>query len=131
MELQERINVLIQGVELAQKAGALTLDDAAIAKKAIDVINQGVAYKEALTVLVQIVEKGQKKGVYTLRDAYLLFIAADNFESSIPAPAPAPVQTSAPTTAQTPPITIQPVEEEPVAENHAPGKKTSKKKESN
>ena len=27
MELQERINVLIQGAELAQKAGVLSLDE--------------------------------------------------------------------------------------------------------
>ena len=39
MELQERISVLVQGVELAQKAGALTLDDAYMAKQAINALN--------------------------------------------------------------------------------------------
>ena len=91
MELQERINVLTQGAELAQKAGALTLDDAYIAKKAIDAIKQNVALKEAMTILVQTAEKGQKKGSYTLRDAHLLYLASENFESSIPMPAPQPI----------------------------------------
>ena len=83
MELQERINVLIQGVELAQKAGALSLDESYYAKQAIDALNKGVSLKEAFEVLIQVITIGQKKGVYTLRDSYLLYIAVDNYESLI------------------------------------------------
>lgn len=88
MELQERINVLIQGVELAQKAGALSLDESYYAKQAIDALNKGVSLKEAFEVLIQVITIGQKKGVYTLRDSYLLYIAVDNYESLIETPVP-------------------------------------------
>ena len=101
MELQERINVLIQGVELAQKAGVLTLDEAYYAKQAIDALKKGVSLKEAFEVLIQVITIGQKKGVYTLRDSYLLYLAIDNYESAITPPAPQvqqPVQQPAPQT---------------------------------
>lgn len=88
MELQERINVLIQGVELAQKAGALSLDESYYAKQAIDALKKGVSLKEAFEVLIQVITIGQKKGVYTLRDSYLLYIAVDNYESIIETPVP-------------------------------------------
>ena len=88
MELQERINVLIQGVELAQKAGALSLDESYYAKQAIDALKKGVSLKEAFEVLIQVITIGQKKGVYTLRDSYLLYIAVDNYESLIETPVP-------------------------------------------
>jgi hypothetical protein len=88
MELQERINVLIQGVELDQKAGVLSLDEAYYAKQAIDALKKGVSLKEAFEVLIQVITIGQKKGVYTLRDSYLLYLAIDNYESAITPPAP-------------------------------------------
>lgn len=88
MELQERINVLIQGVELAQKAGVLSLDESYYAKQAIDALKKGVSLKEAFEVLIQVITIGQKKGVYTLRDSYLLYIAVDNYESLIETPVP-------------------------------------------
>ena len=88
MELQERINVLIQGVELAQKAGALSLDESYYAKQAIDALKKGVSLKEPFEVLIQVITIGQKKGVYTLRDSYLLYIAVDNYESLIETPVP-------------------------------------------
>ena len=88
MELQERINVLIQGAELAQKAGVLSLDEAYYAKQAIDALKKGVSLKEAFEVLIQVITIGQKKGVYTLRDSYLLYIAVDNYESLIETPVP-------------------------------------------
>lgn len=97
MELQERISVLVQGVELAQKAGALTLDDAYMAKQAINALNNNLSHKEAFEILIKTVTIGQKKGVYTLRDAYLIYLAADNYESVLPQPRPAPAP--APTTA--------------------------------
>ena len=90
MDLQERINVLTQGAELAQKNGALTLNDAYYAKQAIDALNNNVSHKEAFEILIKIATTGQKKGVYSLKDAYLLYLAVENYESVIPVP----VQTS-------------------------------------
>ena len=93
MELQERINVLTQGAELAQKNGVLTLNDAYYAKQALDALKNNVSHKEAFEILVKIINQGQKKGVYALRDSYLLYLALDNYDSVIPtvaAPEPAP-----------------------------------------
>lgn len=90
MDLQERINVLTQGVELAQKGGVLTLDEAYYAKQAIDALKNNVSLKPALEILLKLVIGAQKKGVYTLRDAYVLYLASDNIDSVIPAPQPAP-----------------------------------------
>lgn len=103
MELQERINVLTQGAELAQKNGVLTLNDAYYAKQALDALKNNVSHKEAFEILVKIINQGQKKGVYALRDSYLLYLALDNYESVIPVPAvpaadPAPQTTGKRTT---------------------------------
>ena len=70
MELQERINVLIQGAELAQKAGVLSLDEAYYAKQAIDALKNGISLKDAFEVLIQVITIGEKKGVYGLRDSH-------------------------------------------------------------
>ena len=103
MELQERINILTQGAELAQKNGALTLDDAYYAKQAIDALKNNTSHKAAIDILIKIVNTGQKKGVYTLRDAHLLYLALENIESVIPVPV----------------VQAQPVPE-PVVEKKAP-----------
>lgn len=111
MDLQERINVLFQGAELAQKAGALTIDDAYIAKKAMDALRNNVAYREAFTILGDIAEKGQKAGVFSLKDAFLLYSAISGYEQVIPnempiqEPQPAPQQ--APQTPQAEPEPVQ------------------------
>ena len=86
MELQERINILIQGAEIAQKNGALTLDDAYYAKQAVDALKNNVSHKAAFDILIKIANTGQKKGVYTLRDAHLIYLATENIESAIPVP---------------------------------------------
>lgn len=96
MELQERIAVLIQGVELAQKKGALTLDDAYYAKQAVDALKNNVSLRNAFSIINKIVNIGQKGGAYSLRDSYYLYLALDNYESVISIPAPVPVQTPTP-----------------------------------
>lgn len=95
MDLNERINVLTQGAEIAQKNGALTLDEAYYAKQAIDALKNNTAHKTAFDILIKIAINAQKKGVYSLRDAHVLYLASENIESVIPAPAPAPVQQDA------------------------------------
>ena len=90
MELQERINVLKQGAEIAQRNGVLTLDEAYYAKQALDALANNTAYVEAFGILSKVAAIGQKKGVYTLKDAYLLYLATTNYESVIPQPQPQP-----------------------------------------
>jgi hypothetical protein len=102
MELQDRINVLIQGAEIAQKGGALTLDEAYIAKQAVDALKNNTSYKEAFEILRKIVTTGQKKGVYSLKDSYLLYMSLENYLSVLPQPvqqpAPQPVPQAPATT---------------------------------
>ena len=88
MELQERINILKQGAEIAQKNGALTLEEAYYTKQAIDALVNNVSHKAAIDILVKTITTGQQKGVYSLKDSYLLYIALDNIESTIPVPTP-------------------------------------------
>lgn len=124
MDLQERINVLFQGAELAQKAGALTIDDAYIAKKAMDALRNNVAYREAFTILGDIAEKGQKAGVFSLKDAFLLYSAISGYEQVIPNEMP--IQEPQPAPQQAPQQAPQ-VEPEPVQHTA----RTRKTKESN
>ena len=88
MELQERINIIKQGAEIAQKNGALTLEEAYQTKQALDALTNNVSHKVAIDVLVKTITTGQKKGVYSLQDSYLLYVALDNIESIIPVPTP-------------------------------------------
>lgn len=90
MDLQERINVLTQGAEIAQKNGALTLDEAYYAKQAIDALKNNTMYKAAFDILIKTAITGQKKGAYSLRDAHVIYLASENIDSVIPATAPAP-----------------------------------------
>ena len=73
MELNERISILKQGVELGQKGGAYTIDEAYYAKQALDALGNNISIKEALEVLIKLVVKAQSKGVYTFKDAPVLF----------------------------------------------------------
>jgi hypothetical protein len=83
MDLNERFNVLVQGVEIAQKSGVLTLDDAVKAKTAIDSIQKGENLRDVLFKLSEICEFAQKKGVYNLADAHTIFLAADKIGAEI------------------------------------------------
>ena len=106
MELQERINILKQGAEIAQKNGALTLEEAYYTKQAIDALVNNVSHKAAIDILVKTITTGQQKGVYSLKDSYLLYIALDNIESTIPVPTPTvPPQTEPVPTPTVPPQT--------------------------
>ena len=83
MKLNERLNVLIQAVTLAQKSGTLNLNDAVKAKTAIDVISTGVLsqnYADSINTLVEIAAASQRKGAYTLKDAYMIFLAIDGLD---------------------------------------------------
>lgn len=88
MELQERINIIKQGAEIAQKNGALTLEEAYYTKQALDALANNVSHQAAIDILTKIITTGQKKGVYSLKDSYLLYVALDNIESTIPVPTP-------------------------------------------
>lgn len=81
MELEERIDILSQAAELAQKNGALSLEEAVIAKQAIDICHKGGDIDVALKALSRIADEGQKKGVYTLRDAHFIYLASVDSEN--------------------------------------------------
>ena len=105
MELQERINILKQGAEIAQKNGALTLKEAYYTKLALEALKNNPAHKDALNILVGIANTGQKNGVYSLNDASLLYMACDNIEGALAAatqPQPQPQQAQPVETTATP-----------------------------
>jgi hypothetical protein len=85
MELKQRFEILTQGAQIAQKAGALSLDDAVVVKTAIDNINSNVNIEASADVLIKVAEMGQKAGAYTLKDAYLIFAAIDDLPETIKA----------------------------------------------
>ena len=113
MDLGEKLSILIQGCELAQKGGLLTLDEAVTVKRAIDLAKAGKELKTAVDVFNRVVTRAQKNGIYTFKDSYYLYLALDNIDADInlamaPAPAPAPVS-------------------QPAAEVEAPPEKKKKK----
>jgi hypothetical protein len=83
MNLNERFNILAQAVELAQKNGSLSLDQAVEAKKSIEEIQKGENLNENFAGLVKICEESQKKGVFTLHDAYVVYIATEGIDAEI------------------------------------------------
>lgn len=83
MDLNERFNVLVQGVELAQKKGILSLENAVEAKVAIDTIQKGEKLKESLGSLAAMCEFAQKSGTYNLHDAAFLYNAIDGLDEEI------------------------------------------------
>lgn len=84
MELNERFSVLIQGAQIAQSKGVLSLDDAVYVKNAIESVKRNENLDIAAKILVKTVEVAQLKGCYTLRDAYALFIASHEIENLLP-----------------------------------------------
>lgn len=86
MNLNERLNVLIQAATLSQKGGVLTLDEAVKAKSAIDMISSGALnqdYISAINILIEIAVASQKKGVYSLKDAHMIYIAVEGMENDL------------------------------------------------
>ena len=84
MELNDRFNILIQGSQIAQSKGILSLDDAVYVKKAIDCIKNNTELKIAVKILLNTVTIAQSNGCYTLKDAYLIYIALNGIEELIP-----------------------------------------------
>ena len=85
MELNERLNVLVQATILSQKSGTLTLDEAVNAKKSIDIISSGTLdqnFTQAMNVLIEIAISSQKRGAYALRDAHMIYLAIEGIESA-------------------------------------------------
>jgi hypothetical protein len=77
LDAQNSAQILVQYVELAQKAGAFLLPESDILKRCRDVLLGGAADPEinvpqARQLLIQAVSKGQSKGAYTLDDASIL-----------------------------------------------------------
>ena len=102
MDLNERVSILKQGVEIGQKNGAYTINDAYYAKQALDALAQGFSMKDAFEVLIKLVAKEQKEGVYSLKDAHILYTAIENYETSFVPPTPEPAPEPAPELAPEP-----------------------------
>lgn len=83
MEINQRLDVLIQSAEIAQKFGILSLDEAVVVKESIDNIKSNKCLKESIQVLVKTAHYAQSKGAYTLRDAYYIFISIDGIEKEL------------------------------------------------
>jgi hypothetical protein len=77
LDKNNSINILIQYIEVAQKAGSYDLKESDILKRAIDVLVNNVTDNEinetlAVNLIIQGIMKGQKSGAYSLNDASLL-----------------------------------------------------------
>lgn len=71
------VQILVQYVEVAQKAGAFLLPESDLLKRCRDVLMHGATDNEvtaplARQLLVQAVNKGQAKGAYSLDDASIV-----------------------------------------------------------
>ena len=75
MDIGQRIDVIKQGAELAQKSGALTLDDAYNAKVALMSIESNGPNMDAIDELIKTLEKGRTNGAYSFQDCYYIYIA--------------------------------------------------------
>jgi glutamate dehydrogenase/leucine dehydrogenase len=74
---ENSVQILMQFIEVAQKAGAFLLPESDILKRCKDVLLSGATDQEinvtqAKTLLMQGVSKGQSNGAYSLEDASIL-----------------------------------------------------------
>jgi hypothetical protein len=77
LNAQNSVQILVQYIEVANKAGTFTLPEADLLKRVKDFCIQGAQDPEltpanARQLLIQGITKGQSKGVYSLEDASLL-----------------------------------------------------------
>ena len=77
LTLENSSQILLNYIEIAQKAGAFLLQESDILKRCKDVLLSGAQDPEVNTtnarqLLIQAVMKGQSKGAYTLDDASIL-----------------------------------------------------------
>lgn len=75
LTLEQRLDVIFQSAEVAQKNGIFSLEEAVLIKTAIDNINSRVDIEESIGVLIKSAETAQKKGAYTLSDAYYIYMS--------------------------------------------------------
>jgi len=90
---QNSLQILIQYIEIANKAGAFTLPEADLLKRAKDYCLQGTQDTEltpanARQLLIQGIVKGQSKGAYSLEDASLLHKISSYVNSNLNDPVP-------------------------------------------
>ena len=83
MDINQRLDVIEQGAELAQKAGVLTLDEAYEAKSALIGIKSKGADMNSINTLIKVLEKGRSNGVYGFQDCYYIYLAINGIESAI------------------------------------------------
>lgn len=77
MELQDRLNVLVQSAQLAQNKGILSLEDAVVVKTAIDNIQSNKDIETSIKILIHVAQLAQSKGCYTLKDAHVIYVVID------------------------------------------------------
>ena len=83
LKFRDRLNILKQGIQIAQSKGVFTLDDAVYIKSALDIFERPHKVDEAnpaMNVILNAVQVAQTKGAYTLKDAYLIYIASNGIK---------------------------------------------------
>ncbi len=107
------VQIVLQFVDVAQKAGTFILQEADILKRCRDVLLSNVTDPEinvvqAKQLIVQAIIKGQSKGCFTLDDASILHKVCQYISTTLNAPVqPTPVQ---PTPVQPAPVQPAPVQ---------------------
>jgi hypothetical protein len=102
LTLENSSQILLNYIEVAQKAGAFLLQESDILKRCKDVLLSGAQDPEVNTtnarqLLIQAVIKGQSKGAYTLDDASILHKVCSFVNNALTQPVTTPV--TAPVTA--------------------------------
>ena len=110
------VQIVLQFVDVAQKAGTFILSESDILKRCRDVLLSNVTDPEinvvhAKQLIVQAIIKGQAKGCFTLDDASILHKVCQYISTTLTAPVqPAPVQ----------PTQIQEVDDDDISMLSAP-----------
>lgn len=114
LDSRNSLEILVQYIEVAQKAGAFLLAESDLIKRCKDVLLNGqedheVNIPTARTIFLQAVQKGQSKGAYTLEDASIIHKVCQFITQNISAESPAP---QPPTTSTPTPVLSKPVEDD-------------------